>query len=467
MAKGKKRTDTPGVLAGIRRKLRPLLPVAAATPQKGTQEKGKVLEYGPGDTLPQDILKVIQDSPTAMLCWDKKARFIKADGFANRATGKLRVNPLQTLDDLLPEVAFDAAAFGFALRVKYNDQLQVAEVYHLPFHQVRKLDNGGFLFNKTLGTPEHKKDQDEYLPAFDPTPAVVQELITQAATLDAAKPDPNNQPGQVLYVYLKNSLQPLYPVPACWTGKTDMQAERFLLNADLKSISKRLQVNTLWYVPGVMDPHAADNEGKSELDKAFESIEMLYDEDALFGLRTGATKEDIPQADFLDSMSSLLSADQKRESIGRAICRWWGIPPELGGWATAGQLGNNEQMRTIIGMLQQDVLDIQSLIQRTVELLFPAFDATLTNYNILGDIPDRIWNVMQENEKRNLAGLPELDTEQTGEGQKVLNALNSLSPLVATKVLESMTINQILSLVGLPPVEGGDSNKNSNGPDTQ
>jgi len=37
-----------------------------------------------------------------------------------------------------------------------------------------------------------------------------------------------------------------------------------------------------------------------------------------------------------------------------------------------------------------------------------------------------------------------------------MEALNSMSPLVATKVLEMMTINEVRQLAGLPPVEGGD-----------
>jgi len=42
------------------------------------------------------------------------------------------------------------------------------------------------------------------------------------------------------------------------------------------------------------------------------------------------------------------------------------------------------------------------------------------------------------------------------EGSATMDALNSMSPLVATKVLEMMTINEVRQLAGLPPVEGGD-----------
>jgi hypothetical protein len=56
-------------------------------------------------------------------------------------------------------------------------------------------------------------------------------------------------------------------------------------------------------------------------------------------------------------------------------------------------------------------------------------------------------------------GLNPLDSEgdlTTGESAtKVIEGINSLSPLVANKVLESMTPNEIRSLVGLPAEQGG------------
>ena len=46
--------------------------------------------------------------------------------------------------------------------------------------------------------------------------------------------------------------------------------------------------------------------------------------------------------------------------------------------------------------------------------------------------------------------------EIEGDASKTSDALNSLSPLVATKVLEQMTTNEVRALASLPPIEGGD-----------
>jgi hypothetical protein len=45
------------------------------------------------------------------------------------------------------------------------------------------------------------------------------------------------------------------------------------------------------------------------------------------------------------------------------------------------------------------------------------------------------------------------------DGSATMEALNSMSPLVATKVLESMSENEIRALAGLPPIKGGEKTK--------
>lgn len=383
---------------------------AYATPQK--PEQYKVIEYGKDNKLIHDIIRVLSESPTSLLCWQKLAKFIKADGFADEATGKLRVNKDQTLDDLLPELAFDTAPFGFALRVKYNAAGKVGEVYHIPFQHVLKLTDGRFLVNPTLGSKDYKKEQDELLEAFDDSPEKVRAIIQKAQALDNQKPDPKNQPGQLYYVYLKNSLQPHYPVPACWAGRVDMETEPYILRADKKGLIDRLRIAAKIYVPGNPDNETQDEAGKTQLDYIHDTVNELFDEDTKYALFTGPTKDDAIQIELMDSFATLGNSEKVRETIGRAICRWWGVIPELMGWATPGQLGNKEQLATVVGMMQQDVLDRQGLIQRAIERLFPAFDATLTNYNIIGDIPERIWALMDENEQRNSAGLPEKVEQQ-------------------------------------------------------
>jgi hypothetical protein len=57
---------------------------------------------------------------------------------------------------------------------------------------------------------------------------------------------------------------------------------------------------------------------------------------------------------------------------------------------------------------------------------------------------------MNADEIRALSGLPPVSEKVAGSAEIILNALNSLSPFVANKVLEKMTDEEIRSLVGLP-----------------
>jgi hypothetical protein len=60
-----------------------------------------------------------------------------------------------------------------------------------------------------------------------------------------------------------------------------------------------------------------------------------------------------------------------------------------------------------------------------------------------------IASVLTKDEQRELIGYEPSDGEATNNND-VINALNSLSPLVATKVLETMTPNEIRTLAKLP-----------------
>jgi hypothetical protein len=52
--------------------------------------------------------------------------------------------------------------------------------------------------------------------------------------------------------------------------------------------------------------------------------------------------------------------------------------------------------------------------------------------------------------------MPALEAKTTSTIQDTVDAINSLSPLVATKVLNSMTANEIRAIVGLIPTESGE-----------
>jgi hypothetical protein len=68
----------------------------------------------------------------------------------------------------------------------------------------------------------------------------------------------------------------------------------------------------------------------------------------------------------------------------------------------------------------------------------------------------RIAKVNADFMVNNFQIINETIVEVEGDASKTQDALNAMSPLVATKVLDTMTPNEVRALASLPPLEGGD-----------
>jgi len=143
--------------------------------------------------------------------------------------------------------------------------------------------------------------------------------------------------------------------------------------------------------------------------------------------------ESIPtnQNDKLFQEASGLNTEQ--------ICFAHTIDPILMGVRTTGSLGSGSDIKqayvifekNVVMPLREQVVDIFNDILRIAKI---NADFTINNFQIIN----------------------ETIVEIEGDASKTSDALNSLSPLVATKVLEQMTTNEVRALASLPPIPGGD-----------
>jgi hypothetical protein len=121
------------------------------------------------------------------------------------------------------------------------------------------------------------------------------------------------------------------------------------------------------------------------------------------------------------------------------ICFAHTIDPILMGVRTTGSLGSGSDIKqayiifekNVVMPLREQVIDIFNDILRIAKI---NADFTINNFQIIN----------------------ETIVEIEGDASKTSDALNSLSPLVATKVLEQMTTNEVRALASLPPIPGGD-----------
>ena len=121
------------------------------------------------------------------------------------------------------------------------------------------------------------------------------------------------------------------------------------------------------------------------------------------------------------------------------ICFAHTIDPILMGVRTTGSLGSGSDIKqayvifekNVVMPLRDQVTDIFNEILRIAKI---NADFMVNNFQIIN----------------------ETIVEVEGDASKTQDALNAMSPLVATKVLDTMTPNEVRALASLPPLEGGD-----------
>jgi hypothetical protein len=109
------------------------------------------------------------------------------------------------------------------------------------------------------------------------------------------------------------------------------------------------------------------------------------------------------------------------------------------GVRTTGSLGNGADIKQAYVIFEKNVViplreQVTEIFQELLNIARLKADFTIKNFQIIN----------------------ETIVEVEGDASKTQDALNAMSPLVATKVLNTMTTNEVRALASLPPIEGGD-----------
>ena len=121
------------------------------------------------------------------------------------------------------------------------------------------------------------------------------------------------------------------------------------------------------------------------------------------------------------------------------ICFAHTIDPILMGVRTTGSLGNGADIK------QAYVIFEKNVVIPLREMVEEVFTELLTICKLKADFTIKNFQIINET-----------IVEIEGDASKTQDALNAMSPLVATKVLNTMTINEVRALASLAPIEGGD-----------
>lgn len=420
--------------------------VAKITFNKGS----KRYDYGTDNLLPNQLLKAVEASVTAASCRSKKQEFIEGRGLKDTDLGDAYINPTQTIDDLVMELADVVGLFdGIALAVKYNTTGQPEHVFAVPFELVRKDAEGQYYMNEGLAENKDVKKDRVYYGAFDPNEAPSSRMQRVSAQIEEYK----YQVGDILYMYGKKSGQKHYPIPVVWAGMEEIESDAALARLDWRNVKKGFRPDAI-ISKQPEDDEIDDETGTSAADDFDKTLEKFTGEGAASVMVIEV--EDMQQAPKVDTFSQekvLNSTTEATDRIGKRVCRAMEVPHVLvPGFAQAGQLGNTQEMVNTIALLNNTIARKQRMISRGLHMVFPDLDFTIEPLNLIDELPDWLLDEMTSDEKRTLGGLEASEDLETTTADK----LSALSPLVATKVLEEMSseeIRDLISLQGEKPAE--------------
>jgi DNA-binding MarR family transcriptional regulator len=341
----------------------------------------------------------------------------------------------ETLFDIIEKSQKDIEIFGgFRWVVAKNRLGQVAEIYHVDFYKFRKdKDTSGFWYKEDW---LNHKEQAVYYNSFDP----------------------NDHSDTNFQIFAFDEYRPgckWYPMPG-YIGcnnyiEVDVEISKFHLSSIKNGMtpSKMIQFYT----------GEPEETKKKAIEKRFRDKFSGSENAGKFILVFNGSKEKTVDVNDLsgsdnDKMFDILNKTVEQHIItGHEV-----VSPMLFGIKTEGQLGGNNEIRTAYEVFintyaKPKQTKLERIINYFGSLMGKGNDYCITQLDpvriVVSD--EMIKDVLQPDEVRELAGLPVVKREETSQGAKILSQLAAVSPLVANKILESLSEDEIRSFVGLQP----------------
>ena len=150
--------------------------------------------------------------------------------------------------------------------------------------------------------------------------------------------------------------------------------------------------------------------------------------------------EDLPSFETIPTNSNDGLFQSTTESIENKICQAHIIDPILMGIRVSGKLGSGTDIKQAYTIFEKNTImplreEVEYIFNSLFKMIGLECKLEINDYQIINETI--------------------IETEDN-KASATSDALNAMSPLVATKVLESMTQNEIRALAGLNATEGGD-----------
>ena len=415
----------------------------------------KWVKYGETNNYPQFLTTLFNRSAKHnAICTDKQL-YIAGKGWdfdsndmQDADTIKLKAfvdnpNPYETLNDLMKKTALDELLYGgFYLKVVHNKKGEMAELYHVDYNTVRSnRDNSEFYVSEywldESGNERTNLKPDEY------------------ETHPAYSPDKNK--GVCIYYYktyrpgLRTYTLPEYigAIPAIITDAEIANFHRAEIQNGFKGSRMIVFKNG---VPSDEEMKSTERRLKNKFTDTDAAGSMVID----FVDDPNRVPEILPLNgdDFDKRYDALNKTIQEEIFVGHKV-----TSPMLFGVRVEGQLGGRNEMVDAFNLFQNKYISPKQDIQEMVYNYFAPVKGKLKIKPIEPIMPSfseaTLMQIMTKDELREVIGRKPLD-KSVVLNNTITDALNAVSPLVGTKILNTLTQNEIRGIINLPPIPGGD-----------
>jgi hypothetical protein len=412
--------------------------------------KGKdYIFYGERNDYPNYLLRIYNNSAKHNAIVTGKVDYICGNGWTVKSEDEMqkakafgiidKVNTKrESLNEVTNKLVTDLTIFGgYYLQVIWTKGTgEIAELYHVDYYKVRtNADNSEFYVSDNW----LKNDNVNPRPDYETYPAF----------------DPNNPTGsQILYFKEYRAGVNTYSLPDYRGAISYIELDISIGEYHLNTINNGMFSSKLINLNG----GKVSQEEEDRIERQFQNKFSGSKNAGKFMLAFNDSKENEPSiidlsGTELDKHFDLLNLTVQTEIFsGHKI-----TSPMLFGIKTEGQLGGRSEMREAYQLFQNTYVNSkQRALEEVVNYLFK-FNDIIADLELKPTEPisfefsEAIISAnMTQDEIREKLGLAPIEKKESQGAQDIINSLNSLSPLIATKVVESMDVNELRGLIGLP-----------------
>jgi hypothetical protein len=392
--------------------------------EKFTTSK-KWISFGEKDATPSELIRLYQNSDglhSALI--RKSADMIAGNGFEyNASYEEFLKNPYgtQTGDEIAYKIGFDISLHGGAyIQIVWSqDRKSIAKMEYVPYDKVRiavpedkeyDCEIEGFYVSRDF----EKHTRPENTPVF-------------VHAFSQEEEDKLNHPTQLYYTKLYTPGLDYYSLPTYFPAINWIKLSYEISTFHLKCAQNSYLPNLIVSIPNMYDEvirekMSAEIKARSGTDNAGETV-VLY----------GDSPEKMPKFDVIDPMISDKKFSTTMTQMNENIYVAHGANSNLAGVAVSGKLGSSSEILEAYSMYQATRI---SPLQKKVEDIFTKFG--------------QINGCTGELKLKQYSPFPQVIDDS--ENARIVNTINSLPPLIATKILDAMSQDEIRNLIGLKSV---------------